>query len=172
MPKKSFIPLLSISGAGLLLAIVVCVAESNAGESVQTPKESTSVTAKSATAPHQKSDVDTMQNRPKEITAAKLKSYLDKQVRFFLIDGRGSPYYEETIKGAVMIMENEVDLKKHLLPADKKLKIVAFCAGKGCKSSEKLCVNLMKLGYVNVENYPGGFPDWKENGYPTMVPKQ
>ena len=117
-------------------------------------------------------DVDSSRVRPKEITAEKLKSYIDKKKKFLLIDGRGTPYYQETIPGSVLIMEQEVEQKKHLLPASKKMKIVDFCAGKGCKASERLCINLMKLGYVNVVNYPGGFPDWKEKGYPTIVPAQ
>jgi rhodanese-related sulfurtransferase len=171
MQKKPSMPFLSTSSTFFLTIILFYVIDSDAKNNKQTLKDSTYVETPEATAAKAlEPGLDTTLIHPKKITAEKLKSYLDKRIKFFLIDGRGSPYFEETIPGAVMIMEEEVEFKKHLLPADKNMKIVAFCAGNGCKASERLCINLMKYGYVNVENLPGGFPDWKGKGFPTIVP--
>ncbi len=96
-----------------------------------------------------------------------INDYRDKKIPMVLIDGRGAgTYFNATIPGSIEISTADVNAKKGLLPIDKGVKIVCYCSGTGCNSSDKLARAIMALGYTNVCNYQPGFPDWiTKKGY-------
>jgi rhodanese-related sulfurtransferase len=47
--------------------------------------------------------------------------------------------------------------------------IVAYCNGFSCHDSMELGKLLMRAGYGQVYVYEGGFPEWRDAGYPTAA---
>lgn len=49
-------------------------------------------------------------------------------------------------------------------------RIIAYCAGTGCRSSHVLARRLVQeLGYENVEVLDGGWPAWQKAGFPIAI---
>jgi rhodanese-related sulfurtransferase len=59
---------------------------------------------------------------------------------------------------------------KRDLPKEKPL--VVYCGGYDCHDSRDLAVRLLDEGYRSVYVYEGGYPEWRDAGYPTMAAKQ
>ena len=56
---------------------------------------------------------------------------------------------------------------KAKLPKD--ATIIAYCNGFSCHDSMDLGKLLMQAGYASVYVYEGGFPEWRDAGYPTAT---
>lgn len=75
------------------------------------------------------------------------------------------PYKEKSEKTANFDSSvDKFDVSK--LPSDKSTPIILYCNGDSCWKSYKSSVAAIKAGYKNVNWFRGGFPEWKEKGYP------
>ena len=80
-----------------------------------------------------------------------------------LIDARPhAKFKQETIPGAISIVDVQMKELKGRFPSDKSTPIITFCQGYDCKKSHNLAAYLKELGYTNVSNYSAGVPDWKK----------
>jgi rhodanese-related sulfurtransferase len=97
-----------------------------------------------------------------------------------VVDSRvANEYAEAHIKGAISVpykeksakapdfdaSQDSFDLSK--LPADKGAQLVIYCNAGSCWKSYKASSAAIKAGYKKVAWFRGGFPEWKEKGYPT-----
>jgi rhodanese-related sulfurtransferase len=103
-----------------------------------------------------------------EVSKQEAKALYDNEAALF-IDARPAKLYKAgTIMNAINIPSDLPKNKQGMLPINKDLKIVSFCNGPKCHHSEKLAKALTKAGYTNIVIYAGGYPEWKEEGYPQM----
>jgi len=59
---------------------------------------------------------------------------------------------------------------KRDLPKEKPL--VVYCGGYDCHDSRDLAGRLLAAGYRTVYVYEGGYPEWRDAGYPATAAKQ
>jgi putative oxidoreductase len=97
------------------------------------------------------------------------KSRFDEKSCVF-IDARPlEKYLEGHIPGALNCYAEEFDkLAPQFLPQlpDKNKEIIAYCHGTDCELSNLLAQGLVDSGYTNVKVFFGGWPHWKDAGYP------
>ncbi len=75
------------------------------------------------------------------------------------------PYKEKSDKAANFDASvDKFDIGK--LPSDKSAPVIFYCNGDRCWKSYKSSVVAIKAGHKNVNWFRGGFPEWKEKGYP------
>lgn len=80
------------------------------------------------------------------------------------------PYHEVSAKEVGFeAEEDKFDLAK--LPQDKTAAMLLYCDGTHCWKSYKAAVMAIRNGYKNVYWFRGGFPEWKDAGYPVDTGK-
>jgi len=97
-----------------------------------------------------------------------VKDFFDYKEAVF-VDARDSATFAQGhIKGAISLPVGELEKKfaafRTAVPADALL--VVYCNGYDCHDSMELGKKLMASGYRNVFVFEGGFPEWKDAGYP------
>ncbi len=50
--------------------------------------------------------------------------------------------------------------------------LVVYCSGYDCHDSRDLATRLLAAGYRTVYVFEGGYPEWRDAGYPTREGKQ
>ena len=65
------------------------------------------------------------------------------------------------IKGAVHTPYREEN-GMAALPADKASQLIFYCGGPACSASLKAAKVAAGLGYTNIGEYKGGYPEWKK----------
>jgi rhodanese-related sulfurtransferase len=50
--------------------------------------------------------------------------------------------------------------------------LVVYCSGYDCHDSRDLATRLLAAGYRTVYVFEGGYPEWRDAGYPTQEEKQ
>ena len=110
--------------------------------------------------------VEATRKRIHEVTIDDVKTKLDRDEKFLLVDVREeSEYAADHLPGAVHlgkgIIERDVEVK---IP-DKDTRLVLYCGG-GFRSA-LAADNLQKMGYQNVLSMDGGIRVWREKGFPT-----
>jgi rhodanese-related sulfurtransferase len=99
------------------------------------------------------------------------KSVFDNKNGIF-VDSRSKKIYEKNhIKDAVNVpAENHLEYSFDFLSAypDKTIKIIVYCDGKTCDSSEITAQFLKDSGYENVNILIDGWGLWKENNLPVF----
>ncbi|ABY33484.1 MAG TPA: rhodanese-like domain-containing protein [Chloroflexus aurantiacus] len=102
---------------------------------------------------------------PANITVARLKSMLDQNETFFLLDVRTPAEFVQDgrIAQATLIPLQELEQRLSELPTDKT--IVCICRS-GNRSS--VACNLLKERGYQAINVTGGMNEWKAAGYPTV----
>lgn len=109
-------------------------------------------------------------NGPRIIGLDQSKQMFDSKVATF-IDARDSLLFiEGHISGAINIHfesnDDDVILEK-LDGISNDNFLIIYCSGGDCDLSEELGNHLFEyLSYNNILLYEGGFPEWKEKGYP------
>jgi rhodanese-related sulfurtransferase len=84
-----------------------------------------------------------------------------------VIEALSAQYFEQGhLPHAHQINVDELEAKRHLLPANKERPVVVYCANKACKNSAELGLQLQQLGYTKVLKYEDGKADWKAAGLP------
>jgi len=87
-----------------------------------------------------------------------------------LVDARSSANFAEGhIAGAMAVpleeaRKNPARPFKQTVPRD--ATIIAYCNGFSCQDSMDLAKLLIKAGYGTVYVFEGGFPEWRDAGYP------
>jgi len=84
-----------------------------------------------------------------------------------ILDARISELYTEGhLPGAVSLPLDEVDsrLADFITATPFTRKLATYCNGYGCPDSYDLAVKLLAAGYLNVQVYEGGFPEWQDAG--------
>jgi rhodanese-related sulfurtransferase len=105
----------------------------------------------------------------RKISLAEAKERFDTKSGTF-IDARLYPLYEDGhVAGAISFPVKDYEKNKSLEKiADlKDKKIIIYCSGKDCPDSGNLAAYLAKEGFVDIEIFEGGWPEWKEAGYPS-----
>jgi rhodanese-related sulfurtransferase len=103
------------------------------------------------------------------IDVKEARRWLDNGALF--IDARARIAYEfGAIPGAIQLPENEFDAVFPQLTRQlrKQLYIVVYCDGFGCQSSHHVAQKLKARG-IPASILDGGYPAWKEAGYPMHV---
>ena len=59
---------------------------------------------------------------------------------------------------------------RHDVPWEQPL--VVYCSGYDCHDSRDLATRLLAAGYRTVYVFEGGYPEWRDTGYPTQEEKQ
>lgn len=93
-------------------------------------------------------------------TAAKMHS---EGVLF--VDTRPERLFKQgTISGSINLPDSRFVQIRHLLPADKSIPFVAFCAGLECVRSHAVAGMAKDSGYEKIYVYGGGLPEWNARG--------
>lgn len=105
-----------------------------------------------------------------KVDAAGAKALFDRGAIF--IDSRGSgPFSRGHIKNAINLHTNtkltEASLAAH---ADPGADVVFYCGGEDCPLSANACAKALVWGYQKVYYFAGGYPAWKNAGYPIETP--
>jgi rhodanese-related sulfurtransferase len=104
------------------------------------------------------------------ISTDELKSLMDKNAPFILIDSRTAPEYAEShIIKSVNIPDKKLQDNLALLPADKNSLLIIYCNGVKCGKSKRLALQLDPLGYTNIKIYLEGIPVWEEKNLPLIT---
>ncbi len=102
-----------------------------------------------------------------EISREELKEKLDHPKKVVLLETLTPEEYRQAhLPGALNLPPEEVDkLASELVPR-KDLEVIVYCAGPGCRTSERVVQQLVAMGYPNVRHYSGGKRDWIQAGLP------
>jgi rhodanese-related sulfurtransferase len=110
--------------------------------------------------------------KPQNISLAIAKMLYDKNAIFF--DARPKNQYDSGhIKNAISLPYQEFnglspeDRIKYMSKFNKDASIVCYCSGGECEVSIDLAFDVAKTGFNYVNIYRGGYPEWKDAGYPT-----
>lgn len=105
---------------------------------------------------------------PMPIPLAQVKDMHDGK-QAVVIDARSaSTFIQGHIAGAVSLPLEEARKNPSSLKGrfSKDATIIAYCNGFSCHDSMDLGKLMMQAGYANVYVYEGGFPEWRDSGYP------
>lgn len=106
---------------------------------------------------------------PMPLGLMQVKELLDAK-QAVLLDARSTTSFAEGhIKGALSLPLEEAGRNPSRplqvkVPAEASL--ITYCNGFSCHDSMELAKILVKAGYANVYVYEGGFPEWRDAGYP------
>lgn len=103
------------------------------------------------------------------ITLAEAKQRLDSGTAVF-IDARNELLYKDGhLQGAISFPVQDYEKTRSLEKiADlKETKVVVYCSGKDCPDSSTLAGYLAKEGFLDIEIFEGGWPEWSAAGYPS-----
>lgn len=119
----------------------------------------------------------------KVISAAEARDLMSKTVPVY--DVRGDEEYQAAhLPGAIWVPYKESSAKEvgfdpsddqfalNKLPKDKNAPFMMYCDGTICWKSYKSATMAIKAGWKNVYWFRGGFPEWKEAGYPIIARKE
>ena len=119
----------------------------------------------------------------KIIHAAEAKELIAKGVPVYDVRA-DEDYYLGAIPGAIHVPYKEASAKEAdfdpgddqfdlgKLPRDKNAPLIMYCDGTVCWKSYKATTVAVKAGWKNIHWFRGGFPEWKDAGYPVEVPKK
>ncbi|GFO69357.1 sulfurtransferase [Geomonas limicola] len=97
----------------------------------------------------------------KELVDAKQAVLLDARSRTSFAEGHLQGAFNLPLEEAA---KNPSRPLKVQVPAE--ASIITYCNGFSCHDSMELAKILVKAGYPNVYVYEGGFPEWRDAGYP------
>lgn len=100
------------------------------------------------------------------VDAAAAKALFDEEAAF--VDLRKENIWNAgRIPGAVWIdFKNGFTEEALGAAVAKDEKVVFYCSGERCPRSAKACTKALAWGYTDVYYFRGGYPEWKNAGYP------
>ncbi len=108
--------------------------------------------------------------RVRECTIEDLKSRLDQNKPFVLIDVREeSEFAAGHIPGAIHLSKGVIERDIETVVSDLNAEILLYCGG-GFRSALS-ADNLQRMGYQNVVSVDGGWRGWTDSNYPIAKPK-
>lgn len=100
------------------------------------------------------------------ITISDLKTAMASQ-KVVLLDANGSESWQKGhIPGAIDYSAKKSDLAS-VLPTDKDVLVVAYCANPQCPAYRAAAQAAKKLGYKNIKHLTAGIMGWKDAGEKT-----
>jgi rhodanese-related sulfurtransferase len=109
--------------------------------------------------------VEDARRRVRELSVDQVKSMLDRNYRFHLVDVReDGEWAKGHLPGALHLGKGVIERDIEERIPDTSAEIVLYCGG-GFRSA-LAADNLQKMGYTNVLSMDGGFRGWKEKNYP------
>ena len=106
-----------------------------------------------------------------EITVQDVQEKFNPANGFTLLDVReGDEWEQGHLDKAIFLPRGFLEVKADKTLTDKQQPVVVYCAG-GVRSA--LAAKTLKdLGYTKVYSMAGGFNEWKNNGFPFVVPEK
>jgi rhodanese-related sulfurtransferase len=109
---------------------------------------------------------------PMPIMLQQVKELYDAK-QCVIVDARNSASFAKGhISGAVALpLEKAQDPAAiaSTVKAPKDAMLIAYCNGFSCHDSMELGKLLIRAGYTSVYVYEGGFPEWRDSGYPVAT---
>jgi rhodanese-related sulfurtransferase len=108
---------------------------------------------------------------PMPIPLAQVKQMRDAK-EAVIVDARSKVFFVQGhIDGALLLPLEDAKKATGTLAGKfaKDATIIAYCNGFSCHDSMELAKLLMKAGYTSVYVYEGGFPEWRDAGYPVAT---
>ena len=99
------------------------------------------------------------------ITIGDLKTSMSSK-KIVLLDANGTDSWPGHIPGAIDFIANQDHLAA-LLPSDKNVLIVAYCANPSCPAYRAAAAAAKTLGYKNIKHLTAGIMGWKDAGEKT-----
>jgi rhodanese-related sulfurtransferase len=99
---------------------------------------------------------------------AQVKELYDKKEAVFVDARESSVYSQGHIKGATSLPLGTLDsaLQGFTGKVPYKTDLVIYCNGYGCHDSKDLGNKLLQKGYRQILIFEGGYPEWKDAGFP------
>lgn len=104
----------------------------------------------------------------KKVSTEEVKSKLDSEESFYLIDTLASNSFEARhIPNAKSVPygPNFVSEFEEKVGAAKDAEIITYCASSGCQLSDLAAQALEEAGYTNVKHYADGLAGWQSAGH-------
>ena len=98
-----------------------------------------------------------------------VKELYDRNEALF-VDARDAVTYAAAhITGARSLPLGEIDarLPRFIAEVPPTVTLVTYCNGYDCHDSRELGARLLRAGYRTVYVFEGGYPEWRDAGYPT-----
>lgn len=97
-----------------------------------------------------------------------VKELFDNKEAVFVDARESSIFSQGHIHGALSIplADLEVALPVFMKQVPFEKSLVIYCGGYGCHDSKNLGENLLQKGYRQVLIFEGGYPEWKDAGFP------
>ncbi len=109
--------------------------------------------------------VEDAKSRIRELTVQDVRTKLDSDRSFFLVDVREeSEWAGGHLPGAIHLSKGIIERDIEATVADSGAEIICYCGG-GYRSA-LVADNLRKMGYTNVWSMDGGFGGWRAAGLP------
>lgn len=103
------------------------------------------------------------------ISAPEVKGIMQSDPNTLLIHTLSSIEFQiQHLPGSINIPTNKIATTK-LLPADKKISLIFYCMGKRCIYSYNAAIKAKERGYLNINWFQGGIPEWRRYDYPMEV---
>jgi rhodanese-related sulfurtransferase len=100
------------------------------------------------------------------ITISDLKTAMANQ-KIVLLDANGTESWQKGhIPGAIDFTANKENLAT-VLPADKNVLVVAYCANPQCPAYRAAAAAAKELGYTNIKHLTAGIMGWRDAGEKT-----
>ena len=98
------------------------------------------------------------------ITISEVKTALAEPAKIVLLDANGTESWQQGhIPGAIDFSANKGDLAS-VLPKDKDVLIVAYCANPQCPAYRNAANAAKKLVYKNIKHLTAGIMGWRDAG--------
>jgi rhodanese-related sulfurtransferase len=111
--------------------------------------------------------VNEAKKRVQETTVNEVKTRLDKNEKFLLIDVREeSEYAKDHLPGAIHLGKGIIERDIEERVPDHNATMILYCGG-GFRSA-LAADNLQKMGYTGVISMDGGIRVWREKGFPLV----
>ncbi|UCD85740.1 MAG: rhodanese-like domain-containing protein [Deltaproteobacteria bacterium] len=104
-----------------------------------------------------------------QIDLAEAKKKFDGGEALFIDARCPDEYNQGHIKGAISLPPDKLELECPLaiVQLPRESEIITYCeGGTDCQLSTDLAKKLIVLGYLNVNDFFGGWPAWESAGYP------
>ena len=105
---------------------------------------------------------------PLPLGLMQVKELFDHGEGYFLDARDAAAYAQGHIKGArsLPLGESEAGLEGFRRQIPQGTTLIIYCNGYGCHDSMKLGEKLRRAGYGEIYLFEGGYPEWREAGYP------
>jgi rhodanese-related sulfurtransferase len=105
---------------------------------------------------------------PLPLGLMQVKELFDQKAARFVDARDAKTYASGHIAGARSLPLGEIDarLPRFIADVPPAATLVVYCNGYDCHDSRELGVKLLRAGYRSVYVFDGGYPEWRDAGYP------